>query len=117
MPAEGSGRGCGGIAVPFHRKKFLSEKRIKSFGRLAELQYIDERIFWFLNHEPSASVVIEGEVGVGKTALMQQIYEMNRDAGVLELVSTVTVTAKPTLKIMADLFKQLENLQNEGKSV
>lgn len=61
----------------FHRKEVSlirkTDRKDHFFGRLAELQYIDERIFWFLNHEPSASVVIEGEVGVGKTALMQQI--------------------------------------------
>ena len=53
----------------FHRKEVSLIRKNGSqdhfFGRLAELQaYIDERIFWFLNHEPSTSVVIEGEVGV-----------------------------------------------------
>ena len=104
----------------FHRKEVSlirkTDRKDHFFGRLAELQYIDERIFWFLNHEPSASVVIEGEVGVGKTALMQQIYEMNRDAGVLELVfHCYCAEADFPLKSWRDLFKQLENLQNEGK--
>ena len=47
---------------------------------------------------------------------MQQIYEMNRDAGVLELVShCYCAEADFPLKSWRDLFKQLENLQNEGK--
>lgn len=104
----------------FHRKevslKRKPDHREYFFGRLKELQYIDERIFWFLNHEPTASVVIEGEVGVGKTALMQQIYEMNREAGILELVShCYSAEAEFPLKSWRDLFKQLENLHKEGK--
>lgn len=104
----------------FHRKEVSLMRKTDHkeffFGRLAELQYIDERIFWFLNNESTSSVIIEGEVGVGKTALMQQIFEMNRDVGILELVShSYSAEAKFPLKSWRDLFNQLEKLQNEGK--
>lgn len=103
-----------------HRKE-LSLKRKKAykesfFGRLKELEYIDEQIFLFLNQEPSASVVIEGEAGVGKTSLIQQVFNMNREAGILELVShCYSAESDFPLKSWRDLFKQLENLHNEGK--
>ena len=67
-----------------------------------------------MNRLPQLSLKAKWESG--KTALMQQIYEMNRDAGVLELVShCYCAEADFPLKSWRDLFKQLENLQNEGK--
>ncbi|WP_462362729.1 AAA family ATPase [Pyramidobacter porci] len=98
-----------------HRKKvsFLRRPRARDnfFGRLAELQYIDERIFWFLNEESTVSVVIEGEVGVGKTALMRQILEMNHGFDVLQLSShCYSVEKEISLSAWRNLFVQLENL-------
>lgn len=91
-----------------HKKHF--------FGRLTELQSVDERIFRFLNHEPSASVIIEGEVGVGKTALMQQIFDMNRGADGLEFISHCYIAeSKSPLKSWWEIFKQLENLLKDGR--
>ncbi|SHJ30713.1 DNA-binding transcriptional activator of the SARP family [Dethiosulfatibacter aminovorans DSM 17477] len=104
----------------FHRKK-VSLRRKKNhndhfFGRLKELQYIDEQIFWFLSNEPSKSIIIEGEVGVGKSALMKQIFEMNRDMGVLELVShCYSAESKVPLRAWRDCFNQLEDLLNTRK--
>ncbi len=98
-----------------HRKKvsFLRRPRAHDnfFGRLAELQYIDERIFWFLNEESTVSVVIEGEVGVGKTALMRQILEMNHGFDVLQLSShCYSVEEEISLSAWRNLFVQLESL-------
>ncbi|MDY3282752.1 AAA family ATPase [Dysosmobacter sp.] len=102
-----------------HRKKVASLRRPGTrdsfFGRRAELQFIDERLFWFLNEESTVSVVIGGEVGVGKTALMQQIFEMNCDSGVLQLSShCYSVEEEFPLKAWRDLFVQLENLCAAG---
>ncbi len=86
------------------------------FGRLREIQQIDERIFWFLNGEATRSVIIEGEVGVGKTALMQQILEMNRGAGVLQLNShCYEAESEIPLRSWRDSFMQLDRLLAEGK--
>lgn len=103
-----------------HRKevslKRKAERKDHFFGRLTELQSIDERIFLFLNHEPSASVIIGGEVGVGKTALMRQIFEMNRAAGILEFVSHCYIAeSKFPLKSWWEIFQQLEALLKDGK--
>lgn len=102
-----------------HRKKVSALRRPSArdsfFGRRAELQFIDERIFWFLNEESTVSVVIGGEVGVGKTALMQQILEMNCDSGVLQLSShCYSAEEEFPLKAWRDLFVQLENLCAAG---
>ena len=98
-----------------HRKKVSLRRKMDHkdyfYGRLTELQYIDERIFRFLSNEPSKSVIIEGEVGVGKTAMMQQIFEINRDMGVLELVShCYSAESKVPLRAWKDCFNQLEDL-------
>lgn len=104
----------------FHRKevslKRKADRKDHFFGRLAELQYIDERVFWFLHNDPCTSIIIKGEVGVGKTALMEQILEMNRNTGILELVShCYGAEDQVPLRAWRDLFKQLEDLQNDEK--
>lgn len=104
----------------FHRKK-VSLKRNKDnkehfYGRLEELQSIDEQIFFFLNNEPSTSVIIEGEVGVGKTALMNKVFEMNCDVGVLGFVShCYGVESDVPLGSWRDFFNQLKDLLNTRK--
>ena len=103
-----------------HRKEVSLTRKPGSkdsfFGRLREIQYIDERIFWFLNGETTRSVIIEGEVGVGKTALMQQILEMNRGAGVLQLSShCYEAESEIPLRAWRDSFMQLDRLLAEGK--
>lgn len=102
-----------------HRKKVSSLRkpsaRANFFGRMTEVQYIDERIFWFLNGESTISVVIEGEEGVGKTMLMQQIFEMNYGSSVLQLAShCYSAEERFPLKAWRDLFVQLENLCATG---
>jgi len=103
-----------------HRKEVSLMRRTDQkdhfFGRMVELQTIDERIFLFLNRERTKSIIIEGEVGVGKTALMQQIFEMNRGTGILELIShCYGAESDVPLRAWRDLFKQLEYLCEEKK--
>lgn len=102
-----------------HRKKLSSLRRPDArdsfFGRLVELQYIDERIFWFLNENTTRSVVIEGDVGVGKTALMDQVLKMNYGTDVLQLSShCYGLESDLPVKSWRDLFLQLENLCEIG---
>lgn len=103
-----------------HRKEVSlgrkTDRKNHFFGRLTELQFIDEQIFLFLNNERTKSIIIEGEVGVGKTELMQQIFEMNRGTGILELVShCYGAESDVPLRSWRDLFKQLEDLLKEKK--
>lgn len=107
------------VRTLLHRKEVSLTRRstgkTRFFGRLSELQFIDERIFWFLNDEAAKSVIIEGEAGIGKTALMEQIFEMNHGAGVLELFShCYGAESEVPLRAWRDSFKQLEQLRNEG---
>lgn len=103
-----------------HRKK-VSFRRHPStkdtfFCRWTELQTIDEQIFRFLNEETTASVVIEGEVGIGKTALMRQIYNIDYGPNVLKLVShCYNVESTFSMKSWRDLFVQLDNLCGKGE--
>lgn len=102
-----------------HRKKVSLMRRPNCkdnfFGRQKELQYIDERLFLFLNNETTVSVIIEGEMGVGKTALMQQIFKINCDTGVLNLIShCYGIESEIPMKSWRDFFLQLENLQSGG---
>ncbi len=102
-----------------HRKKLSTVRqpggRDSFFGRMVELQFIDERIFWFLNENTTRSVVIEGDVGVGKTALMDQILKMNYATDVLQLSShCYGLESDLPVKAWRDLFLQLENLCEIG---
>lgn len=102
-----------------HRKKLAALRKPGTqdsfFGRLEELQYIDERIFWFLNEDSTRSVVIEGEAGIGKTELMKQILKMNYGTDVLQLSShCYGIEENATMKAWRDLFVQLENLVEIG---
>lgn len=103
-----------------HRKEAALRQRPDGrhtfFGRMTELSYLDEQVFLFLNDETSISVLIEGEVGIGKTELMQQILDMNRDSDALQLVShCYSVEAEFPLKSWRDLFVQLKNLHSAGQ--
>lgn len=102
-----------------HRKKLAALRKPGTqdsfFGRLEELQYIDERIFWFLNEDSTHSVVIEGEVGTGKTELMKQILKMNYGTDVLQLSShCYGIEENYPMKAWRDMFVQLENLCDIG---
>lgn len=108
------------VRTLLHRKEVSLTRCVNSkeyfFGRLSEIQFIDEQIFLFLNGESTKSVIIKGEVGVGKTALMQQIAEMNRGAGVLQLIShCYEAESGIPLRSWRDNFMQLEQLIGDGK--
>ncbi len=103
-----------------HRKEVSSlrskKPRKEFFGRLAEIQTIDEQIFLFLNDEDTKSVIIEGEVGVGKTALMRQIFEMDHKGEALELYANCYgAESDVPLRALRDCFQCLERLHAEHK--
>lgn len=106
------------------RRKEVSEGRHgdggstgqRFFGRMEEIQEIDERIFLFLSGELCRSVVIEGEVGVGKTALMEEIRRMDHGEGTLELLShCYGAESEVPLRAWRDFLKQVEALHGQGK--
>ncbi|MBS6517149.1 MAG: AAA family ATPase [Clostridium sp.] len=103
-----------------HRKEVSSlrskKPRKEFFGRLAEIQTIDEQIFLFLNDEDTKSVIIEGEVGVGKTALMRQIFEMDHKGEALELYANCYgAESDVPLRALRDCFQCLERLHAKHK--
>ena len=60
--------------------------------------------------------MIEGEVGIGKTALMRQIYNIDYGPNVLKLVShCYSVESTFSMKSWRDLFVQLDNLCSKGE--
>lgn len=103
-----------------HRKEVssLRNRRTKEefFGRLSEIQAIDEQIFLFLNQEDARSVIIEGETGVGKTALMRQICEMDHGEKALEIyASCYGAESDVPLRALRDCFQCLERLYEEDR--
>lgn len=106
------------------RRREVSERRHRDernagqrfFGRMAEIQEIDERIFLFLSGELCRSVVIEGEVGVGKTALMEEIRRMDHGEGALEILShCYGAESEVPLRAWRDFLKQVEALYSQGE--
>lgn len=107
------------VKTLLHRKEASLRRRAKAekrfWGREAELQYIDERVFWFLNDENTKSIIIEGEAGIGKTALMGQIFEVDYGDRVLELYShCYGVESEIPLRSWRDSFQQLGQLATQG---
>lgn len=103
-----------------HRREVASlrskKPRKEFFGRLAEIQAVDEQIFLFLSNEDARSVIIEGEVGVGKTALMRQISEMDHRDQALEIYANCYgAESDVPLRALRDCFQCLERLYEEGK--
>lgn len=103
-----------------HRKEVSSLRSQTSkeafFGRLAEIQAVDEQIFLFLSNEDARSVIIEGEVGVGKTALMRQISRMDHRGEALEIYANCYgAESDVPLRAFRDCFQCLERLYGEHR--
>lgn len=103
-----------------HRKEVSSLRSKTSkeafFGRLAEIQAVDEQIFLFLSNEDARSVIIEGEVGVGKTALIRQIFGMDHRGEALEIYANCYgAESDVPLRAFRDCFQCLEHLHGEHK--
>ena len=83
--------------------------------RSYQLQKIQTELHRFLLGEPHCSVLISGEAGVGKTALLRQIRRRSSGAAVLETSCTQT-QAELYFKPWYEMFRQLQKkLKQKGR--
>ena len=85
------------------------------YGREAELANISRTLRLFMGNAPAASIVVKGEMGIGKSALMEEALRRTA-AGDAALISARCYQAEESflLKPWYDIFEQLlSSLSND----
>lgn len=86
------------------------------YGRKKELEKITMGIQSFCAGAESESVLIVGDSGVGKSALLERARSMNRGTDILDLTSRCYRSEQNfPLKAWREPFKRIENLKNSGQ--
>ena len=107
----------------FHRVFQIKETTIgqeqveqKNFyGRTSELFRINDQVQRFRNREACISQIICGNLGVGKSALMERIYQMNQANNILRLYCHVDDSDQDFyMRAWGDVLRQLEKYEVDG---
>ncbi len=86
------------------------------FGRSQEVYHIHNRISRMLREEEVSSLVVEGEVGVGKTALLEKVRQMiSHHRALVFSVSCYESEQSFYLKLWQDIFYQMASFSAQGK--
>ncbi|MCJ7837185.1 AAA family ATPase [Cuneatibacter sp. NSJ-177] len=86
------------------------------FGRSQEVYRIHNRISALIRGDRALSLVVEGDVGVGKTALMEKVRRMFASHRVLIWSAACYETERGFyLKPWQDIFSQMEDLASQEK--
>lgn len=110
------------IQKAFHRAYQLKEAgvvrsvhgRTSFYERSRESYFIYGELQKFRCGEKNCSVIIRGDMGVGKTALMEYMEQINRGLGVLTLVGYVAeFDTGFYLRVWMDIFRQIARYQKQ----
>lgn len=87
------------------------------FGREAEITKISRTLRFFMKNEPTVSIVVKGEMGIGKSTLMEEALRRVAVESDATLISARCYQAEESflLKPWYDIFEQLLfSLTNDG---
>lgn len=104
------------LAIVKRKKEQKKVKNYRFFGRTAEVEVLEANLDCFFHKQPFQSIIVQGDDGIGKTALCQLVLS-NTAPKILIKVTCYQAEQSFTLRVWREIINQIDQIVLDEKIV